>query len=310
MSIIIHYRNDKIKGMLQKSRKYSELLTAIIISARPNTWLRIWGEMIIAAALASYPKFNLTSFTLTFLVTSPLLWSGMYMLNDLLDIPLDKQHPFRKTRPITTGELSPIQAKTIIIGLTISAFVIGILINFIIPLLLLCLTLSQLAYVVKPFRFKERPFWDIIVNGLNSAIRFALGWYSQTVIHPFYIYPLLLFVAIKLILFIGHRRQNKVLEIKNNIQSTVTTLSQLSLNGVLTGLGVSVIILYLNIMIQGIFPLRSLWAIIAAIPLGIYLIYKRRNSVLAQETDLSLRNVLYVSYFLWANIVAWSIVTQ
>jgi 4-hydroxybenzoate polyprenyltransferase len=285
-------------------------LQLVIISARPNTWIRIWGEMIVAAALASYPHFDLFRFLLVFLVTSPILWTAMYMANDLTDISLDLQHPYRKTRPITTGLLSVSKAKITIVILTVCAFLISTFINFKIPFLLLALTLSQLTYILKPIRLKERPFWDIAVNGANSAVRFLLGWFSQTVSHPFYLLPLLLFVAIKLIFFVGHRSQNQNLEIKNRLKSTVTNLSKRKLRGLIVVLILQSGIFYLAILIRGIFPINSLWAVLGAIPLLIFIARKKTGAVMSQETDLTFRNALYTSYFLWANIIAWTVINQ
>lgn len=279
------------------------ILHALIISARPNTWIRIWGEMIVGAALAANPHINLTTFGFTFLAASPLLWTGGYMLNDVTDVKLDKEHPYRKTRPIANGSLSPTIAIGIIIVLACLAFIIGAAISTTVVCLLLGLALSQMLYTIPPIRLKERPFFDIMINGVNSAVRFFLGWYSQQPTHTFSFFPIGMFVALKLALFLGHRLQNRILEQHHHMKSTVVLLPK-KITTLLIGLFILLAgMCYVLSVITNIFPLTSLFSFISFLPLAI-IIVKNKSTLVTQEKSLHFRTYLYISYFIWTNILA------
>lgn len=178
-----------------------KLIKAITNTIRPNTWIRIWGEMVVAAALSSYPNFNYLNFVLVFIATSPLLWSSAYILNDLTDIKYDKHHPLKKHRPIASGELNKKMLLILIFILTTLAFIIGFQIKLIIFIMLLLLSLSQIFYTLPYLRLKELFLFDVLLNLLNSGLRYLIGWYSQSAINPFFISPLILFILIKLAFF-------------------------------------------------------------------------------------------------------------
>lgn len=286
------------------------LLYKIIISSRPNTWLRIWGEMIIGAALASYPQFNFGKFLLAFIAASPLLWSAAYMLNDYTDINLDKMHPLRRNRPIANSGIDKPKVRTIIVIFFLASLLLGLSVNLKVFILLLCLFISQVLYTVKPVRLKERKFFDIAINSTNSALRFILGWFSQSIIHHFYIAPMLFFVLIKTVFFIGHRMQNKELEEQNHIKSTVgvLTMSQLKILVMLLTAGSGV--LYCYSVYQRIFPVSSILGIIlSGIIMMVFFIRKKMQILVSVEENLDLRNVLYFAYFVFANFLAFTIIT-
>jgi len=285
------------------------LISQVYLSGRPNTWLRVWGEMVVAAALASYPRINLLSLGVTFIATSPLLWTAGYMLNDVTDIKLDYQHPYRKNRPITTGALPVKTALIIIVFLAIFSITIGYLVSFTVSVLLCCLAISQIFYTTPPIRLKERFGYDISINAVNSALRYLLGWFSQIPIHSFYISPLLLFISLKIILFLGHRIQNRTLEQKNIIRSTITVLSKRTIIYLMGVFFIFSAILCMYMFFAGVLPFQSIFSIIGIVPLAVFLI-KYKTQFLSQEKTLHFRTILYLSYFLLSNIVAYTILIR
>lgn len=288
--------------------EFIELIKKLIISARPNTWLRIWGEMIVAAVLSASPgEFNFHSFLTVFLITSPLLWSAAYILNDLTDIQLDKHHNYRKSRPIARGTLSPTTARYLVLVLTGTAFSAAWMISISTGILISLLILSQVAYTVPPLRLKTKPVFDIGLNAVNSALRFCLGWVSQTGNSLFPTGLLLMFVIIKIALFLGHRLQNRQLEIKAGIKSTTTLLSE-KLSGLLIGSSLLTgLLLYFTSMQTGTLPWVSLYAGIFFLPVFITVWKDRTTRLFSEETSISFRSLLYFCFFLWSNAVAVSV---
>lgn len=290
------------------TKKAVKLINNTVKSARINTWPRVWGEMIVAAVLASYPHFDMFTFIKGFIAVSPLLWTAGYTLNDLTDIRLDIKHEVRKDRPVTKGDLPKKDAVVLILIFVILSIAIGISISPLFSFLLLCLFFSQILYTLPPLRLKEKVFWDIFLNGVNSALRYFLGWLTQVGIHPFSLYPLIMLVTIKLIFYMGHRFQNKKLEEENNIKST-TSIFSVRKTGLLMVILFSLsCISYIIALLLNIFPPVSLIApLIGFLPLLVYFLKNNHKIIFSQEKNLSFRNTLYVSYFLFMNLLAVSL---
>ena len=100
------------------------------------------------------------------------LASGIYLLNDIVDIEADRAHPDKRNRPIASGRISKSFAGTamalfLLIGLTIS-YLLGK--NF-----LLCgagYVLLQFAYT---FFLKRQPILDILTVASGFVIRAVAG---------------------------------------------------------------------------------------------------------------------------------------
>lgn len=291
-------------------KKSIALLKAILVSARPNTWLRVWGEMLIGAAAAHPLNFRLEPFFLAFIATSPLLWTGAYMLNDVTDTDLDHQHPVRSRRPIAHGEIDKRTALIAIATLTALSLLLARLVDTRLIMILMLLALSQISYTVKPLRFKERPILDIAVNGFNSVLRFFAGWVSQTATAPIPFVLIIMLASIKLVLFLGHRAQNRTLERANHIHSTTTLLSPRLFSLVSAGLVILSVLCFFAAIFEGVLPITSLLSGVGLLPLVRYMSTKKNIAVLAQEKDMGFRNALYGSYFLWSTIIAIGLLWQ
>ncbi len=82
------------------------ILLAILKAARPRQWLK--NCAVFTTMLFSGHAFDQQVFTLSlqsFFVFCLLASSG-YILNDVLDAPKDRKHPFKKYRPVASGVLT------------------------------------------------------------------------------------------------------------------------------------------------------------------------------------------------------------
>ena len=95
------------------------ILSAILKSMRPLQWVKnlfLFAGLIFSQEFLNPQKFFLS--ILAFCVFC-LLASGIYILNDIVDLPQDKLHPTKRKRPLPSGELP----------LWLAAFVSGFLIT-------------------------------------------------------------------------------------------------------------------------------------------------------------------------------------
>src|SRR3989338_6103598 len=153
----------------------------IIRSCRPLLWLKTLWVML----LASYLFFNklppIKEFLIGFVILGPLMWSGLYILNDLSDINVDKYHNEKRNRPIIAGKLSKKIALTVSVFMISISLVLASLINLFFFFAVLLTLINQLTYTLKPFRFKESANWDFISCGmLGQILRFLAGWFLFT----------------------------------------------------------------------------------------------------------------------------------
>jgi 4-hydroxybenzoate polyprenyltransferase len=102
-----------------------------------------------------------------------ILMSGtVYIINDLVDIEKDRQHPKKKNRPLPSGQL-PIrvaQAAAVILPI----FTLLVALSFSLPLALVLITylLLQIAY---SFRLKHVPLLDVMTVTAGFVLRVIAG---------------------------------------------------------------------------------------------------------------------------------------
>jgi len=81
------------------------MLKALVLSMRPHQWVK--NTVLFAGLVFSFNLFQLNLFLQSligfFLFCS--LTSGVYILNDILDLKSDRTHPLKSKRPIASGKL-------------------------------------------------------------------------------------------------------------------------------------------------------------------------------------------------------------
>jgi 4-hydroxybenzoate polyprenyltransferase len=104
--------------------------------------------------------------------------SGVYVLNDLLDLESDRQHPRKRKRPCASGELPLSSAILVVPLLFVSAFVVAALVHTqFMALLGLYLVLTTLYSL----RFKALALVDIILLAMLYTIRIVGGGVASNI---------------------------------------------------------------------------------------------------------------------------------
>ena len=79
----------------------------IVKSMRPSQWVKntlIFAPLLFARELGDPEALLRVSFTFALFC---LLSGGVYIMNDILDREQDREHPFKRNRPIASGALAP-----------------------------------------------------------------------------------------------------------------------------------------------------------------------------------------------------------
>ena len=127
-------------------------------------------------ALTYAHKYNLVFSPLEFLlglVIVSILWGGLYSLNDLTDIEVDKRDKLKFNRPFIGEDIRPGMVVLFISALILFSLVLSNFLNPLFTIILLLMVLNQLLYTLPPLRLKETPIAPLNSTATNNILRLA-----------------------------------------------------------------------------------------------------------------------------------------
>ncbi len=215
--------------MLNMSKQNKSLLYQVLKTARPRQWIKnlsLYASLIFSGFFFYTPNTGLSYFTTVsyaFLVFC-LLTSSIYFINDIFDYESDRQHPFKKKRPIASGMLAKKTAIIIaIVGLALVIFFSMFFSSFF-RVLVLSYLLLQLAYSSK---LKNIPIIDVV----SIATGFLIRIYAGAVVVDLHmsVWFLLTVVSASLFLAVGKRQSERTLLMQyQDLGNTRKTLKRYS----------------------------------------------------------------------------------
>jgi 4-hydroxybenzoate polyprenyltransferase len=144
------------------------------------------------------PKF-LVVFWSTIIFT--IITSSVYLINDIVDLPRDRLHPFKKRRPIASGKLPiPTAIFMAVVGFTV-AFYLAYSQDFFFFLAVLSYFFLQMAYT---FWLKHIIVIDVLAIAAGFVLRVYAGAFAINV--HMNVWFLLCLISLSLFLAVGKRR--------------------------------------------------------------------------------------------------------
>jgi 4-hydroxybenzoate polyprenyltransferase len=204
-SAMIHVANPE-QGVLAAARKIGKI--EMIFDNRPPYFrtlikaLRIhqWAKnlLLFVPLLASHR-----------IMEAQLLWSGLlafisfgacassvYLLNDLLDLPDDRQHPTKRNRPLAAGTLPILHALFLIPILLLGAFGLAL------SLLPTQFTTALAAYYILTLAYslwlKRVVILDVVILAILYTLRVVAGAAAMTLMATFWILAFCVFIFLSL----------------------------------------------------------------------------------------------------------------
>jgi decaprenyl-phosphate phosphoribosyltransferase len=184
----------------------AQQLYYILKTIRPRQWLK---NLAIYAALV----FSGFLFQLDYLLTVSVafllfcvLTSAVYTINDIVDAPQDRKHPFKKKRPIASGDL-PVSLAWFWAGLFLVSSLVGAyLLSFFYLVICLAYFLINIWYVTS---LKNVPIMDVMI----IAAGFVLRVYGGAVVVDLHmnVWFLLTVLSVSLFLAVGKRQSERTL---------------------------------------------------------------------------------------------------
>jgi 4-hydroxybenzoate polyprenyltransferase len=154
------------------------VLNSLLEAAKPEYWLKPLTMMLIASTYVLGDLPDVSRLLYGAFLVGPLLWGGLYILNDITDKKDDSLHPVKRFRPFPAGQVDVrlgVWVSSLMIGL---ALLLGLQLGLPFTLCLILMCIKQLAYTLPKARLKEKFLWDVISGSLgNASLRFLAGWF-------------------------------------------------------------------------------------------------------------------------------------
>lgn len=183
------------------------MLKYLIKTMRPRQWTK--NGFLLAALVFDRQLINLDSLLRTLLgfFIFCLLSSTIYLINDLIDMESDKQHPEKCKRPLASGKLSPRVAIIATIGLLVIIFPLAFLLS---PwFCLVCAIYFILIFLYSKW-LKHIPLIDVMVITSGFVLRVIAG---LTIIQVERFSPWLFVVTTLLALLLGFGKRRAELNL-------------------------------------------------------------------------------------------------
>ncbi len=146
-------------------------MLSILKSFRPKQWTK--NLLVFAAPFFSFTTINEIWFSAFIgFISFCLASSSIYLLNDVLDLKNDRNHPSKKYRPIASGAVSTKTALSFSLFLIILSSYLAISVSLSLLYVILIYLIIQIAYCV---RLKTEPILDIFCISSGFLLRAIAG---------------------------------------------------------------------------------------------------------------------------------------
>ena len=200
------------------------MITGLIKTMRPKQWVK--NIFIFAALVFDVKLFNLhylgqtsAGFVLLCLVSG-----AVYIINDLVDVEKDRQHPRKRNRPIAAGQLGARPAIVAAILILLIALPLGFLLNPVFGAILTAYLMLQIAY---SFWLKNAVIIDVMLIAGGFLLRVAAG---VPLVNATRFSPWLYICMTLLALLIGFgKRRHELVLLKENANAHRQSLQEYNL---------------------------------------------------------------------------------
>jgi len=148
------------------------MLKSVFILLRPKQWIK--NCLVFAALIFSRNVFHsdLVLKAVFAFILFCLVSSAAYILNDILDLKEDRQHPWKRMRPLASGQV-PVRLAAVLVGvfLLFSGFFAWV----IQWKLFVCLAAYFIVQMTYSFGLKHVVLWDVMLLSCGFVIRAIAG---------------------------------------------------------------------------------------------------------------------------------------
>ena len=279
-------------------------LQPLVQSMRPRQWIKnglLFIPLIFDKQLTNWPA--LARVVMGFVLFC-ILSSLVYIINDLMDIEADRNHPLKRLRPIASGRLKVSTARLAAVVLALVFFVPAIWLSpefALIGLVYLVLNLAYSAWL------KHTPILDVMILASFYVLRVGAGVVLINV-HQFSPWLYLFTTFLALFLGIGKRRAELYLleDEANSHRKSLEGYSLSLLDQLILIVSSSAVITY-SLYTFSAPNLPANHAMMLTIPFVIYGIFRYLYLVHMEQSGGEPEEVLFKDRPLQASILLWGL---
>lgn len=182
------------------------ILWGLFKTIRPRQWVKnlaLFAPIVFSGLLLNDGLFLIV---VEAVIVFTILASSVYIFNDIVDVKADRLHPFKKKRPIASGELPLAVAIFVMVTGMVVALAWSLQISYF--FFLTCLTYLVLQ-VVYSLYLKKVPIIDVLTIASGYILRVYAGGFAINA--HMNVWFLLTVVAASLFLAVGKRRSELTL---------------------------------------------------------------------------------------------------
>ena len=200
------------------------MIAGIIKTLRPKQWTK--NGFIFAALIFDVKLFQIEPLVKTIIgfVLLCLISGTVYVINDLVDIEKDRQHPAKKNRPIPSGQVPVRVAVAVAIILPAICLPLSFLLDPVFGIIITTYLVLQIAY---SFALKNLVIIDVLTIAAGFVLRVAAG---VPLVEAERFSPWLYVFTVLLALFLGLGKRRHELVLLNGQAATRYILSQYNLS--------------------------------------------------------------------------------
>ena len=172
-----------------------EKVRVIMKAMRVHQWSK--NALLFVPLLAVNSQISMGSLLTVFFAF--LAWglcaSSVYLLNDLLDLDDDREHPTKRYRPLAAGTFPAMSALIMTPGLLLVSFIIALGINLWFVLVLACYYLITMLY---SFKIKQIAVLDVVTLAILYTSRIIGGGAATLIVPSMWLLAMSMFIFLSL----------------------------------------------------------------------------------------------------------------
>lgn len=180
----------------------------IITLLRPHQYIKnlfIFAPLLFAFHFESQSVYSSIYAFILFSITA----SSIYIFNDLLDVEEDKKHPSKKNRPLASGSVSANSAKSIMLLLSGTSFVLSALFSMELFFVLLLYFILNVLY---SYKLKHIAIVDIFIISTGFVLRLFAGALVTDI--PLSMWIIIITFLLAIFLSLAKRRDDVLLSLE------------------------------------------------------------------------------------------------
>lgn len=241
------------------------LLSGLVKELRPKQWVKNILVLAVPFTAGALHQWGVLLDAAVAFVVFSMAASGIYFINDAIDVESDKQHPTKRNRPIAAG-LIPLPIAYVVCFLLLGgSLAISAMVSFGLLTVMVVYIAVQLGYC---FGLKHQPVIDLCIVGSGFLLRAIAGGAAAGIVITQWFYLVVAFGSLFMVAGKRYAEVKLALETGAKIRKSLKAYSPSYLRFV-WAISAAIMIMSYTSWAYQIRDISSIWGTISIVPLVI-----------------------------------------